>query len=170
MVLGFRECEPQESDRPRTIFTFPDGVKQDRVSVEVWRDDLQIARGEIKVNFDEERARMEQELLPDVQIEITTIPPAELGGPDTRADIAGTVRGTLTPDFRVAIYARAYGNWHIQPFAHDLHLVGEDNTWTTWTHTGSGYAALLVRPSYNPLVRLEVLPPVGGYVLARTDR
>jgi hypothetical protein len=34
--------------------------------------------------------------------------------------------------------------------------------------TGSSYAALVVRPGFNALTRLDVLPQLGGYVLART--
>lgn len=162
------ECEPQEAESSKTVFTFPEGVKQDRVSVEVWRGAQRVAQGELKVKYDEERARIEQEQVPELRIEVTTIPPAETGGPDTRADIAGRIIGKVSPDYRVAVYTRAYGNWHIQPFAHELHTIRPDNTWTSWTHTGSSYGVLVVRKGYNPLVRLDLLPEVGGYVLSRT--
>ena len=51
------------------------------------------------------------------------------------------------------------------PFA--IQPIESDNTWRTWTHTGSSYAALVVRPGFDPFLRLDVLPQVGGYVLAR---
>jgi hypothetical protein len=33
--------------------------------------------------------------------------------------------------------------------------------------TGSAIAALVVRPGFNALTRLDILPQVGGYLLAR---
>jgi hypothetical protein len=32
----------------------------------------------------------------------------------------------------------------------------------------ASYAALLVRPEFDAFVRLDILPQIGGYVLART--
>jgi len=159
-------CEPQESDQPKTIFKFPEGVRQDRVTVEVWRHNKQVAQSELNVKFDEEQARHEQHRSSDVQIVIETIPPADQGGPDTHATIAGKVNGKVAPGYLVAIYARAYGEWYIQPQAGFLHPVKPDHTWETWTHTGTRYAALLVRPDFEPLTRLDMLPQLNNYVLA----
>jgi hypothetical protein len=161
-------CDPQESDSPTTVFLFAEGVPRDRVSVEVWRDGQRVASSEVDVKVDPERMRQALARIPEVQIEITTIPPAEPGGPDTRADIAGRVSGRIEPDDKVVIYAYAYDNWHIQPIAHAMHPIASDNTWSNWTHTGTSYAALVVRPDYEPRIRLDVLPRVGGDVLART--
>lgn len=170
-VVG--ECEPQETDRPVTIFKFADGVSKDRVTVEVWRDNERVAQSELDVRLDREPLvpgsppNVDRE--PAVQIEITQIPPHEPeGGDNTRADIAGTVSGELTPDCKVIVYARASDLWFIQPLAYTSHPIRENKTWSTWTHTGSSYAALVVRPGFDPVPRLDVLPKIGGYVLGRT--
>jgi hypothetical protein len=159
-------CEPQESEMPKTIFKFPEGVRQDRVTLEIWRHNKQVAQSEIAVKFDDEQERREQHRSSDVQIEIDTVPPAEHGGPATHADIAGKVSGKVSPSYMVAIYARAYGEWYIQPQAGFMHPINPDNTWATWTHTGIKYAALLVRPDFEPLTRLDMLPQTNDYVLA----
>lgn len=164
-------CDPQDSDRPTTLFKFADGTTRDRVSVEVWRDNQRVARSELDVKLDEVRMRVTaaERLQQEVQIEITAIPPYEPeGGPNTRADIAGKVSGKLAPDYNVVLYARASETWYVQPIAYAAHAIRPDNTWTSWTHTGSSYAALLVRPGFEPVPRLDMLPQVGGYVLART--
>jgi hypothetical protein len=160
------ECEPQESDQPKTVFKFSEGVRQDRVSVEIWRNNKRVAQNEIKVKFDEEQARREQAHPPEVQIEITSIPPSDVGGPHTRADIAGNVSGKVLPDYAVAIYVRAFGGWYVQPEAGNLHKIMPDNTWGTWTHTGTRYAALLVRRDFEPLTKLDMLPQTNDYILA----
>jgi hypothetical protein len=159
-------CEPQESEKPKTIFKFSEGVRQDRVTVEIWRHDKQVARSEIDVKFDAEQERREQHRSSEVQIMIDVVPPSDQGGPDTHADIAGKVSGKVSSGCMVAIYARAYGEWYIQPQAGFLHPVKPDNTWATWTHTGTRYAALLVRPDFEPLTRLDMLPSTNDYVLA----
>ena len=162
------ECDPQESEWPSTVFHFGQTTTRDRISVEVWRANDRVARDEIEVKIDEERARLASAPLPRVEIEITTIPPYEPeGGPETRADITGKVTGELSPEYKVVVYARADA-WYVQPAAYAEHSIGEDNTWSTWTHTGSSYAALVVRPGFDPFLRLDVLPQVGSHVLART--
>jgi hypothetical protein len=160
------ECEPQESDQPKTVFRFSEGVRQDRVSVEIWRNNKRVAQNEIKVKYDEDQARRERTHTPEVQIEIRGIPPADIGGPKTRADIAGRVSGKVSPDYAVAIYARAYGAWYVQPEAGNLHQIKPDHTWETWTHTGTRYAALLVRRDFEPLTKLDMLPQTNDYILA----
>jgi len=168
------ECDPQESDWPSTVFKFADGVKKDRVSLEVWCDNKRVGRGDLDVKLEREPApsttsQSQKEPLPAVQIAITNVPPYEpAGGPDTHADIGGRVSGEVTPDCKVIIYARAADLWFIQPTAYTSHAIRPDNTWTSWTHTGSSYSALVVRPGFDPVLRLDVLPQVGGYVLART--
>jgi len=164
-------CNPQESDKPVTLFKFADGVTRDRVSVEVWRDGKVVGQSSIDVKLDEvQTERAVQEKIPsDLKIEIVNVPPYEpKGGPDTRADIAGKVGGKLAPGYSVVLYARASEIWYIQPSAYASHAIRPDNTWTSWTHTGSSYAALLVWPGFEPVPRLDVLPKVGGYVVART--
>jgi hypothetical protein len=163
-------CNPQESDVPTTLFKFADGGTRDHVSVEVRRDGRLVGQSRIAVKLDETQAELAaQERIPaDLKIEIDRIPPYEpQGGPDTKAEIAGTVSGTLAPGYSVVLYARASEVWYIQPVAYASHAIRPDNTWTSWTHTGSSYAALLVRPGFEPVPRLDVLPKIGGYVVAR---
>src|SRR5262245_8462930 len=163
-------CNPQESDKPATLFKFADGATRDRVTVEIWRDGKVAARNSIDVKLDEVQARLAvQEKIPaDLKIEIDEIPPYEpQGGPNTRAVIAGKISGTSDPVYSVVLYARASEIWYIQPTAYASHAIRPDNTWTSWTHTGSSYAALLVRPGFEPVPRLDVLPKVGGYVVGR---
>lgn len=163
-------CNPQDSDQPATLFKFADGATRDRVTVEVWRDGKMAAQNSIDVKLDEIQARLAaQEKIPaDLKIEFDRVPPYEpQGGPNTRADISGKVSGTLDPGYSVVVYARASEIWYVQPTAYASHAIRPDNTWTSWTHTGSSYAALLVRPGFEPVPRLDVLPKVGGYVVAR---
>jgi hypothetical protein len=160
------ECEPQESDQPKTIFKFPEGVRQDLISVEIWRDNRRVAQGEIKVKYDDEIRRREQQNSPETQIEITTIPPAEPGGPDTHSHIDGKVSGKIVPGYVIVVYARAYGAWHIQPEASALVPIKPDYTWGSWTHTGTRYAALLARQGYEPLNVLDMLPQTNNNILA----
>ncbi len=162
------ECEPQETDWPATVFKFAENATKDRVSVEVWRDNRRVAESQIDVKLDPARARRVSEQLPKVKVEIADIPPYEPdGGPNTRAEIGGKVTGELTADLKVVIYARADA-WYIQPTPYAAHSIRSNNTWSSWTHTGSSYAALVVRPGFDPFLRLDVLPQVGGYVVART--
>lgn len=160
---------PQESAQPGTLFRFAEGVANDRITVEVWRGDRLAARAEKNVSFSNELAlrAAAAPAQPDVFIEFTQVPPREAGGDHTRSDIAGRVTGRIEPDYRVVVYARAYDNWYIQPTVQALHPIKSDQTWITWTHTGDSYAAMVVRSNYVPLVRLDVLPPVGGQVKAR---
>jgi hypothetical protein len=162
------QCEPQESDVAVTVFKFAEGVKQDRVTVEVWREGRRIAQNELGVTFAGEIVEPSAgDQGNRVQIEITEVPPAESGGEDTRSTIAGRVRGKIRPEYRVVLYARAYECWYMQPTAHDLHSIQRDDTWTSWTHTGEQYAALVVAPGFTPRVRSDMLPAVGDKVLAR---
>ncbi len=162
------ECDPQVSRSPATAFRFAEGSARDRVTVEIWRGTERIAQGGIDVRLDESRARQLTQALPNVQVAITKVPPYEPdGGDNTRADIAGHVSGDVDPGYQVVIYARADA-WYIQPTSHMVHPIGGGNTWSTWTHTGSSYAALVVRPGYDAFTRLDALPQVGGYVVART--
>jgi len=164
-VLG--ELDPQDSETPKTAFTFATNSPRDRVWVEVWRDNERVAEGQLEVNM-EPNAVPASVARPRVQISITEVPRYEpAGGPDTRADIGGKVTGELTKDYAVVVYARADA-WYIQPVPYALHQIQLDGSWQTWTHTGANYAVLLVRNDYKPLTRLDVLPAVEGSVLART--
>jgi hypothetical protein len=164
-VLG--QLDPQESSAPKTSYTFASNSSRDRVWLEVWRDNDRLAQSEIDVVLDASVPVVTQRA-PAIQIEITGIPRYQPeGGPDTRADISGSVGGEIPPGVKVVIYARADA-WYIQPLPYTMHQIQPDGTWKSWTHTGSSYAALVVRPDFKPFTRLDVLPQVEGEVIART--
>jgi hypothetical protein len=163
------ECEPQESLSPATTFKFAENIVRDRVSVEVWRGEKRVASSEVDVKLNEERLRLETERTQGFTVEITNVPPYEpYGGESTRSYIGGMARGKLVPGCKVIIYARVGDTWYVQPLGDSSTTVSSEGIWTNWTHTGSSYAALLVRPGYETYARLDILPPVGGYVTART--
>ena len=108
------------------------------------------------------------ETMEEAAIRITLIPPYDaIGGPASRADIEGEVEGVEQPgNFRVVIYALT-DMWYVQPLdTAPFTDIGQDGTWSTWTHGGTHYALLLVRTSYKPSAMLNSLPPIGGDVLA----
>lgn len=163
------ECSPQNSDSPTTAFTFAANVAHDRVSLEVWRDNRCIARGNVDVAVDLEMARRQAEKMAGIQIIITNVPPYDkYGGSATRADISGAVSGAYRSDYKVVIYCQVADTWYIQPEAYSMHDLTDQGTWSTWTHTGSSYAALLVRPGYEPFPRLQLLPPINGDIMAQS--
>jgi hypothetical protein len=98
-------------------------------------------------------------------IEFNVIPPAAEGGPDTVAPIAGRVSGARAGQ-RIVLFAKA-GIWWVQPTRDEpFTTIQPDFTWTTSTHLGTEYAALLVEPGYRPSPTLEALPPEGREVIA----
>ena len=162
------QCDPQESDWPSTIFRFAFGTSKDRVTVEVWQDNVRVAHDRIDLTLSDSQGRIPPQALPAVQISITEIPPFEPhGGDKTHAEISGRVTGEIAPDQKVVVYALADDAWYIQPTSYKAHAIRADRTWGTWTHTGSDYAALLVRPTFMPALIYDRLPQVGGDVLAR---
>ena len=50
-------CSPQESAEPGSLFRFAEGVPNDRITVEVWREDRLVARSETDVHFSSELAK-----------------------------------------------------------------------------------------------------------------
>ena len=100
---------------------------------------------------------------------ITLIPPRG-EGEDSQGNIAGTVTGVATPqNHKIVVYART-NQWYVQPLIDAPYTPIKDNgTWNNWTHLGHRYAALLVRPSFQPEAALIVLPEVGGDVIDKTE-
>lgn len=160
------DFDPQQSYEPKTQFTFAPNSVRDRIWVEVWRDNDKVAESALDVNVDA-RPKGSKETAPVPELRITRVPRySAAGGPDTRDTISGTVRTPIASELRVVIYARADA-WYIQPTPFALETIGDDNKWQTWTHTGSSYAALVVRKTYKPLSRLDVLPQLDADVLSR---
>jgi len=160
------DFDPQQSYEPKTQFTFAPNAARDRIWVEVWRENEKIAESAMDVNV-EARAPASKGIAPVPELTIARIPRFDpAGGPDTRDTISGTVRTPVAADYRVVVYARADA-WYIQPTPFSLQQIDSDSKWETWTHTGSSYAALVVRSTYKPLTRLDVLPQIDADVLAR---
>jgi hypothetical protein len=98
-------------------------------------------------------------------IEFTKIPPATQGGSDKVDRIAGRVHGSHAGE-QIVIYARS-GPWWVQPYVeHPFVPIQPDSTWSSDTHFGFEYAALLVDPGYHPPPTLDVAPTPGGLVVA----
>lgn len=98
-------------------------------------------------------------------IEFSKIPPAAQGGRERVDTIAGRVTGARR-DQQIVVYARS-GPWWVQPWPdHPQLTIQSDSTWSTPTHMGFEYAALLVEPGYQPPPTMDVLPARGGSIVA----
>lgn len=98
-------------------------------------------------------------------IEFTKIPPTNPGGPLTIGSIAGRVNGPHE-GLKVVLYAKS-GRWYVQPYADQpFTAIKPDSSWSSPTHLGTDYAALLVQPDYVPPMVIDNLPSVGGSVTA----
>jgi hypothetical protein len=98
-------------------------------------------------------------------VEFTTIPPAAQGGRERVDTIAGRVSGAR-PGQQIVVYARS-GPWWVQPWPDKAFIpIKADSTWSTPTHLGFEYAALLVEPGYHPPPTMDTVPVAGGSVLA----
>jgi hypothetical protein len=100
-------------------------------------------------------------------VEITRVPPADKGGPDTLDVIEGRVTGAR-PGQRLVLYARAEVWWAQPESRQPFTEIGADGTWRSPTHLGTEYAALLVDPGYVPPGSTEALPEIGAGVVAAT--
>src|SRR3989454_2784269 len=97
-------------------------------------------------------------------IEFSKIPPAAQGGRERVDTIAGRVKNPR-PGQQIVIYARS-GPWWVQPWPdHPFISIRADSTWSTETHLGHEYAALLVEPDYRALPTMDVPPTQGGPVV-----
>lgn len=103
----------------------------------------------------------------DPHIEFTSIPPAHRGGTQDLDVIKGKVTGAKT-EHRIVLYARS-GAWYVQPYADQPFTnINADSTWSSTTHLGTEYAALLVAPDYVPPPVTIDLPSIGDRVVAVT--
>ncbi len=101
---------------------------------------------------------------PTPSISFTKIPPAARGGPDVLDTIEGRIAGAR-PGQRLVLYARS-SVWWVQPTPNRPYTdIREDSTFSTKTHLGTEYAALLVEPDHQPPTTLENLPREGGSVV-----
>lgn len=98
-------------------------------------------------------------------IAFTRVPVAEEGGPDKLDTIEGKISGVQRGD-KLVLFARS-GLWWVQPLdTQPFTEIKADTTFSASTHLGTEYAALLVRDGYQPPATTEVLPPVGGNIIA----
>jgi signal transduction histidine kinase len=98
-------------------------------------------------------------------VEFSRIPLAVEGGTQNLDTIAGRVGGAH-PGQRIVLFARS-GAWYVQPFADQQFTnIQTDATWSSTTHLGTEYAALLVEPDYRPPAKTDALPAAGGGVAA----
>jgi len=98
-------------------------------------------------------------------IEFTRIPPAAQGGRERVDTITGRAFGAR-PGQQIVIYARS-GPWWVQPWPdRPFVTIQSDSTWSTETHLGFEYAALLVDKDYRPPPTMHVAPTRGGSVAA----
>jgi hypothetical protein len=96
-------------------------------------------------------------------IEFTHVPPAAEGGRERVDTISGRVRNAR-PTEKIVIYAHS-GQWWVQPWPDRPFIpIQADSTWSTETHLGFEYAALLVEPDYHPFPTMDIAPTQGGYV------
>jgi hypothetical protein len=98
-------------------------------------------------------------------VEFSKIPPAAQGGRERVDEIAGRVSGAH-PGQQIVVYARS-GPWWVQPWPDKPFIpIKADGTWSTPTHLGFEYAALLVDPGYHPPPTIDTAPMRGGSVVA----
>jgi hypothetical protein len=98
-------------------------------------------------------------------VEFTTVPPAAQGGRERVDTIAGRVSGAR-PGQQIVVYARS-GPWWVQLWPDKAFIpIKADSTWSTPTHLGFEYAALLVEPGYHPPSTMDTVPVAGGSVIA----
>ncbi|HVO64746.1 MAG TPA: hypothetical protein VMT53_27740 [Terriglobales bacterium] len=97
-------------------------------------------------------------------IEFIKVPPAAQGGRERVDTISGRVIGAR-PGQQIVIYARS-GPWWVQPWPDRPFIpIRADSTWSTDTHLGFEYAALLVDQDYRPPPTMDVAPTQGGPVV-----
>ena len=100
-------------------------------------------------------------------IEFSKIPQSAQGGRERVETITGRVKNAR-PGQQIVIYAHS-GPWWVQPWPDRPFIpIKSDSTWSTETHLGFEYAALLVEPDYHPPPTLDVAPMQGGPVVLVT--
>ena len=98
-------------------------------------------------------------------ITFTRIPPAAQGGRERVDTISGRITAAR-PGQRIVVYAKS-GPWWVQPWPEQPFIpIKSDSTWSTQTHLGYEYAALLVNADYHPAPTIDVAPTMGSSVVA----
>ena len=95
------------------------------------------------------------------KIEFTSVPLVGPDNPEKLRSIKGRVIGAQ-PGQQIVLYARGQTTWWVQPFANQpFTQIQADSSWSSSTHPGSEYAALLVGPDFQPPLTSNVLPTKG---------
>lgn len=98
-------------------------------------------------------------------IHFTEIPESGPGGAARMETISGRVTGARSGQ-RVVLYAKS-GIWWVQPLSSKPFTnIEPDSTFSSPTHLGTDYAALLVDPEFAVAKKTDALPAVGGAVKA----
>jgi hypothetical protein len=98
--------------------------------------------------------------------------PTNLPGENMAPDpIKGTVTDGDPSEQKVVIYAFGGDRWYVQPATDSPDIaIGQDGTWETETHGGLKFVALLVKTTFVPRPTVEVIPQVGGGILAVAEK
>ncbi len=100
------------------------------------------------------------------KIEFTSVPIAGADNPEKLSNIEGRVIGAQ-PGQQIIIYARGETQWWVQPFAdRPFTKIYRASEWTSFTHPGTEYAALLVGPNFQPPPTAKALPTQGVFAAA----
>jgi hypothetical protein len=97
------------------------------------------------------------------KVSIIVVPPADPGGPDKMDTISGDVTGECK-GCKIVVFAKGDG-WYVQPYANQTDTPIVNGRWSTDTHLGMEYAAVLARAAYRPPSKTSVLPAVGGLIV-----
>lgn len=99
-------------------------------------------------------------------ISFDRLPPAAIGGAGETDTISGTVNGN-PPGSRIVVYVYSRNTWYVQPLTiHPFTAIADSGHWSTATHLGSRYAAILIAGNDQPPNTLAALPPVKDAVVA----
>ena len=107
-----------------------------------------------------------------LKITFITIPPYDAkGGPTTSADIEGQVDGVSDPEqYRIILYARTDSTWWVQPLAAARYTqLDKNGRFYSWTHTGTRYAALMVRKGFAVPEAVDGELPSGPDIVAQKE-
>ena len=92
------------------------------------------------------------------KIEFTSVPLVGTDNPEKLSSIKGRVIGAQ-PGQQIVLYARGQTIWWVQPFANQPFThIQANSSWSSSTHPGSEYAALLVGSDFHPPLTSDVLP------------
>jgi hypothetical protein len=105
------------------------------------------------------------------QITITHLPAPGTPGTGSRGEIDGTVSGSYPSGAWVLVYACVNpGDCYIQPLDTNYKIYPLNGKWSTTTHLGDRYVALIVAPGFANPPPETPNPPGGEGVLASDEK